>query len=325
MITHGTDKKQSSVLKSISKMTFLPAVTLFILFVILNIFITRRFLTSGFMIGFFTANAPLVLIAIGVSVVLIGGGIDISLGAITCLVNVVFISLVGNGWSFGSAAIVGLVIALVCGVINGIIVGFFRVPPLLATFATTSVFGGIALWIMPTPGGSAPMGLINWYNSLFLGLPAPIFIIVAALLIWVAIKYSPIRIWLYSMGRDEKKAYMSAVPVKWTQLFMYSFSGLLAGIGALCLTGSIGSGDPLAGLPLALSAIAACVIGGISLSGGKGSILGSVFGALFLGLVITTVLSAKINPFYQDFFSGVIILVGVIGATLLSRKFMNKA
>jgi ribose transport system permease protein len=323
MGNQGNSDKKSLILKNASKLSYAPAAALFVLIVIFNIFITTRFLTTGFIVGFFSANAPLVLISIGEAVVLIGGGIDISLGAIVCLVNVVFITLVGSGWSFTAAAVTTILMALVCGIINGLVVGFLRVPPLLATFASTSVYGGLALWIMPTPGGAAPMNLISWYNNTLAGIPAPVYIILAALIVWIVIKYSPLRIWLYALGRDEKKAYMSAVPVKWTQLFMYSFAGLMAGIGALCLTGSIGSGDPLVGLPLSLSAIAGCVIGGISLSGGKGNILGSLFGSLFLGLVITTVLSARIEPFYQDFISGIIILIGVIGSTFLSRKFLN--
>jgi ribose transport system permease protein len=325
MLNKEKNIKQSSILKNMSRMSYMPAVTLLVIFFIMNIFITRGFLTTGFMNGFFSANAPLILISIGVAVVLIGGGIDISLGALACLVNVVFITLIGYGWSFALAALATIVMALICGVLNGVIVGFLRVPPLLATFASTSVYGGIALWVMPTPGGSAPDSLVNWYNSMYFGIPMPIYVIVVALVLWVIIKFSPVRIWLYAVGRDEKKAYISAVPVKWTQLFMYSFAGLLTGIGALCLTGSIGSGDPLAGLTLSLSSIAACVIGGISLSGGKGSVIGSVFGALFLGFVITTVLSARINPFYQDFVSGLIILVGVVGATFISKKFLNNA
>jgi ribose transport system permease protein len=323
MGTQSKSIKQPTALNAISKISYFPAAILLIIFIIVNICITKGFLRMSFIGGFFSANVPLIAVAIGVAVVLIGGGIDISLGATACLVNVVFITLVGKGWSFASALLLTVAIALACGALNGIVVGFFRVPPLLATFASTSIYGGLALWIMPTPGGAAPMNFITWYSSIIIGIPAPVFVIAAVIVAWSIIKYSPIRIWLYSVGRDEKKAYMSAVPVKWTQLFMYCFAGLLAGIGGLCLTGSIGSGDPLAALPLSLSSIAACVIGGISLSGGKGNILGSILGALFLGLVITTVLSARIEPFYQDFLSGVIILVGVVGSSYIGRKLLN--
>jgi ribose transport system permease protein len=137
MLNSCKNIKQSSILKNMFKKSYMPVVTLLVIFFVMNIFITKGFLTSGFMVGFFSANAPLILISIGVAVVIIGGGIDISLGAMACLINVVFITLVGKGYSFGLSATITIVMGLICGTLNGVVVGFLRVPPLLATFAST--------------------------------------------------------------------------------------------------------------------------------------------------------------------------------------------
>ncbi|WHH59040.1 ABC transporter permease [Petroclostridium sp. X23] len=309
--------------KNILKWPPFPAFLLLMAFIVLNAIITPGFLDLGFFTGFLSSNVPLVCVAIGVSVVLIGGGIDISLGAVVSLINVIFVTLIGLGWNLGAAIMLCLVISIILGAINGFIVGFLRVTPLLATFATSSIFGGLALWIMPTPGGAVPMDYVTWYNDTWLGIPISILFILVSFLLWLFLKYSPVRLWLYSIGRDENKAYVSAVPVTWIQFFIYTFAAFASGIGAIALTGSVGAGDPLIGLSFSMSSIAACVIGGITLSGGIGETTGAVFGSLFLGLVITTVLSVSVDPFYQEFVQGLILLVGVLGATIVGRKTLN--
>ncbi|MBH8605481.1 ABC transporter permease [Thermoactinomyces sp. CICC 10522] len=305
----------------ILKWSSFPVLVLLIVMAVINSIITPGFLSLSSLSGFFGSYAPLVCVAIGSAVVLFGGGIDISLGAIVSLVNVVLITLVGKGFDMFSASVIALLVAVAMGALNGFVIGFLRVNPLLITFSTSSVAAGLALWVMPTPGGQASMNFITWYNGNWFGIPTPIYFIVFVWLLWYLLSQTPIGIWLYAMGRDERKAFVSAISVSWLQFFTYVFAAFVTGIGAIALTGSIGSGDPLVGLPISLNAIAACVIGGISLMGGSGDSLGAIFGALFLGLVSTTVLAVHIPPFYQDLVSGVIVLFGIIGSISLLRKF----
>ncbi|PWU04027.1 MAG: ABC transporter permease [Bacteroidetes bacterium] len=296
-----------------------PSLILLILFFIINVILSPGFAAPNALAGFLAYNVPLVCVAIGVAVVLLTGGIDISLGAQVSLVNVVFVTLIGLKWSFMGALLGAVGSALVFGAINGFIVGFLRVTPLLTTFATSSIIAGLALWIMPTPGGMAPENFITWYSDFIFGIPVPVIFVVISFLLWVIIKYTPLGIWILATGKHDMKAYVSAIPVSWVKFFVYVFASLLSAIGGIALTGSVGSGDPLVGLPIALNAIAACVIGGLSLNGGYGDVWGSIFGGLFLGLVITTVLGANIPSFYQDFVSGIIILFGVLGASMLRK------
>jgi ribose transport system permease protein len=308
------------IMMKILKWNLLPVFGLMIVFLILNIFITPGFLSLSSLSGFISSYAPLICVSIGSAVVMFGGGIDISLGAIVSLVNVILITLIGKGWGIGEAIGAALGVAILVGILNGSVIGFLRVNPLLATFSTSSVAAGLALWIMPAPGGQAPMDFIQLYNGFLFSIPTPVYFILITFALWIFIKMTPAGIWLFASGRDERKAYVSAIPVQWIQFFTYVFAAFVSGIGAIALTGSVGSGDPLVGLPLSLNAIAACVIGGISLMGGSGEVMGAIFGAIFLGLVTTTVLAAQISPFYQDLLSGAIVLIGILGATWIRRK-----
>lgn len=300
-----------------------PALVLLMVFIIISIANTNDFFGGGFLIGFFDANIPLVCVAIGVAVVLIGGGIDISLGSIVCLVNVVIVSLYGMGASLGVALIGGILTGTIAGMINGIIVAYLRITPLLTTFATSSVFLGLALWILPSPGGSVPIDFVMWYIGNLGGIPTAIIFLIIGLALWVVIKKSKAGVWLYSIGHDSMKSYLSAVPVEKVNVFAYTFAGFMSALGAVALTANVGAGDPLVGSTFSMIAIASCVIGGISLSGGVGDVIGAIFGALFLGLVTNTVLSVVSDPFFQNFFSGLILLIGVIGSVLVN-SFIKK-
>jgi ribose transport system permease protein len=298
----------------------LPALVLTVLFIALNRLLTPSFWNPYSMLGFLASNGPVICVAIGASIVLLGGGVDLSSGAVLSLVNVVFVSLIGMKTGFWIAAAVAVGAALAVGALNGFVVGYLRVNPLIATFATLSMTAGLALWILPTPSGSAPAGFVNFYNGFLLGIPTPVYFIVLCAVIWIVVRRTPLGLWVYAVGKNEQKAFASGLPVASTKFATFLIGGLMNGIAGLALTGSVSTGDPLIGSPVTMSAIAACVIGGVSLMGGEGDMLGAIFGGLFLGLVITLVLAAHISPFYQDLVSGLIILLGILGATWLGKK-----
>lgn len=302
-----------------------PALVMCIAFFIINIIVTQGFLKSYIILGFLSSNIPLICVSVGCACVIISGGMDISLGAIISLVNVIFVKLSAAGAGLFTQITVCLLLSLLMGLINGIIIGWWRVTPLLATYATSSIYAGIALWLLPRPGGVVDRGFASWYNSFLLGIiPVPVLFAAGIVLLWVILMKTPLKYWLYSSGRDGAKAYVSGVPVYRTQIFSYVFAGLTAGIGGLALSGSTQGGDATVGLTLSMNAIAACVIGGISLAGGIGAILGSVFGALFLSLVTMTVLSAHISSLYQSLIKGLILLVGVLFSILIERRIMRE-
>ena len=304
----------------ITKWSAFPSLILMLAFFILNIFMTDNFLSENFMTGFFAANTPLICVSVGVGVVMMAGGIDISLGGMVCLVNVCFAMMIDSGVNSGLAVLVCVALSLGMGALNGVIVGFLRVSPMLATFAASSIYAGLALWLMPLPGGSIPSSFTTVYNTTLLGIPFPIFIIALVLVLAKLIQYSRFGTHIMASGQNELKAYVSSIPVDRVRFFTYIFAGLCAGIAGLAISANSGGGDSRVGLPLSLNSLAACVIGGISLAGGKGDAWGAVFGALFLQMVTTVVLATGLSSFYQDFIKGIILLIGTLGSIIISVK-----
>ncbi|BCV21390.1 ABC transporter permease [Moorella sp. Hama-1] len=315
-----------SLIKKVLRWSSLPSLILFIVFFILNGFITEGFLTLSSFAGFLQSITPLIILAIGEAVVLLGGGIDISIGATLSMANVILATLSLKNFPIISILTIVILSGLVIGALNGFLISILRISPLLVTFATSYIAGGIALTILPIPGGSAPESLVDFYlSSSWSIIPNSIFFILVIYLIWLIWDLSPSGTYLYAIGNDIRKAYFSGISVVKVQFATYLFAGLAASIAAIALTGNIGAGDARVGLPMTLNAVAACVIGGISLMGGIGSISGAIFGTLFLGLVLTTVLGMGIPTYYQQFVSGLIVVLGIFVAVIIGRKRQSKS
>ncbi len=304
----------------IKKSPSFPAFVLFIILFILNCFITKGFTSHSFINSFFASNVPLICIAIGSAGVIISGGIDLSVGAIITLINVVMISLFGAGWGIAPVILVSLLLAAGMGALNGLMVGILRVNPLMATFASQSIFAGIALWIMSIPGGSSPVALAKWYNGNLFGIPASLIVMLIVLAASIVLLKSRIGIKLYAIGNNEEKAFVSGVNVSRIKFMVYTFSGIASGVAAIALTARIGGGDPTVALPMTLTCIAACVIGGLDLAGGKGTSVGGIWGAMFLQLIITTIFSTGVSTFRQDLVKGLIIFAGIAGTIIVSNS-----
>lgn len=303
----------------------LPAVVMCIVFFFINVFCTNGFLQKHIILGFLSSNIPLICVSIGCACVIISGGMDISLGSIVSLTNVILVKLNAAGLPLAAQIIICLTAALLMGLINGLVIGWLRVTPLLATYATSTVYAGIALWILPTPAGTVAKVFCKWYNSWIFGvIPAPILLALLAFVLWLLIMYTPMKYWVYSTGRHGFKAYVSGVPVEKTQVFTYAFAGFVAGLASLAISGSTQGGDASVGVSLSMNAIAACVIGGIGLAGGIGSVIGSVFGALFLSLVMFVVSAAHIPSLYQSLVKGLILLVGVLFSIIIANRLQKE-
>lgn len=307
-------------LSKFTRWSAFPALILLLILTGIEVALTPYFLSESYLSGFFGAFVPTMVVSIGQAAVLIGGGIDLSLGATLSLVNVTIIVLLGHGWNPALAFLAGIGLGLAFGVINGVVIGFLRVNPLLTTLATSSMAAGLALWIKPSPGGKAPYGLIMWYQQNYFSIPTPLIFVLAVFLLWLLFRMSPAGTQLYAVGSSMQKAYMSGVRVVWLRFFTYVFSSFAAAVAAIAMTAALGSGNPFVGLSLTLNSVAACVIGGIALAGGIGDVLGAVFGATFLSLVFTTVLSARVSPYYQSLLSGLIILVSLVLTSYAKRK-----
>ncbi|MDD3137930.1 MAG: ABC transporter permease [Lachnospiraceae bacterium] len=307
-------------LKKIASWSALPSLVLFVLFFIIYVSITGTF-SASLLRSFIATNAGAICVAIGVAATIIIGGTDISLGAIVSLTNVVMVTLVGKGQSVWVAALLALLSAVIAGAINGFIVGVIRVNPLLTTFATATVFSGVALWLLPYPGGSIDFAYSDWFNSNVLGvIPIPLIMIGIPLATWLIWNKTPFGIKIYGIGKNPKKAYATGINVMATRFFVHTFAGFAAGIAGLCISASICAGNPTVGATMSMTSIAAAVIGGVSLNGGIGNVWGAVFGAMFLSILVSLVVSANMSSFVQSFVQGIILLMGVVCTVIASDK-----
>jgi ribose transport system permease protein len=291
----------------------LPSLLLFVLFFIINIMISGRF-NWPWVDGFIFANGPVVCVTVGVTAAILIGGIDISLGSIVSITNVILVTLVAKkGVPVSIAAITALVCATLAGVVNGFIIGTMRVNALLATFASSTIFAGIALWILPAPGGNVPFSYNDFFNLQVLGfIPLHWVVMLLPLIIWILLCRSKFYLDVFSLGQNEKKAYVSGVNVVVVRYIVHIFGGFCAGLAGLYVSAASCTGNPYVGSTTSMTSIAAAVIGGVSLSGGKGDAWGAVFGALFLSILLSTVVSLRLSFVTQGFVQGLILLFGVI-------------
>lgn len=307
-------------IRKIGKWPSLPAIILLAILFAYNGVLNPGFFKKSTFFAFLLSSTPMVCVVIGVCTCKIVGGIDISLGNLLSLINVTMAYLFTNT-ELPSAVIilVGLAIGLAGGLLNGVCIGILRVNPLLATFATSSVYWGLALWIMPTPGGyGVPSQLISFVNRSHFGiLPTAVIALVLLVAIWLLYMKSIYGISVYGIGGNEQSAYVTGMSVSRNKVLAHLFGGFCAFVGAMVATGLIASGDPNLGYEFSLKAVTAVVIGGVALSGGEGDIWGALAGGFFLSTILIAIISSKVPTFAQNFANYSIMLLGLVLAVLI--------
>lgn len=264
--------------------------------------------------GTIRTSLPLILLALGQTVVLLSGGIDLSVGALACLCSAVAVHVVTAKSGPGevlTGALLMLAVGAAGGAVNAIAIGFFRLQPIIATFGSSFVFGGLALVVQPAPGGQIPLGLVLAFNADSLFVSNTIIVTVVVMLLWGLLMRTRYRDFLYSAGASPQAAYASGVPVQRVRGGAYILAGVFSALAAMALVLITGTADPTAGLTLVLPAVVAAIVGGTSLSGGRGGLLGTVFAALGLGLLQTLISIASIPPSWQQLAYGVAILIAL--------------
>lgn len=297
----------------------LPALVLALVSVGLEAYLIPAILTTNGLMGFASSSAPLVFASLGQAIVITTGGIDLSLGPMMGLVNVLAVVLIGHGWVPLAAFIAGLGVAILIGVLNGLFTVNFRVNPLLATFAASYIVQGVALWLLPAPGGAIPSELVLWFMSSYNGIPVAVLVVALAAALWGVIRSTNLMIDLRAVGGNRWNAYVSGVNESRVRAISYVLAAIFAGLGGIVLTLTIGSGDPLIGAQYTLKSVAAAVIGGVSILGGTGDAMGALFGAVFLVATSDLILGFGISPFYQQLVVGIIILLGMASVAVIQR------
>jgi ribose transport system permease protein len=258
---------------------------------------------------------PLALAAVAQAIVVISGGIDLSIGSMMALTSVVAASqMKGQSPEFAVAIVLAvLLLGFILGAINGALVVVTRVPDIVVTLAMAFVWAGCALLVLARPGGaSAP-----WLKELAIGsignewVPkAAVVLIVIVAAIWIPVARSRLGLSIYAIGSNRLAAFRSGVPVGRTRILAYVLTGLFAALAGLSLTASTGIGTPVPG-PYTLLSVAAIVLGGVSLAGGRGGVFGPIAAVVVLQLIRTDMTFLNINSNLATVAQG-IILIGVV-------------
>lgn len=303
-------------------------------FLALGIFIVMFLIYVGNHPAGFTANVVqtaankgvlLAFVAIAQALVVITSGIDLSVGMTFILTNCLASWLVQGSpmeTALGVAAV--LLVGLACGALNGLIVIYGRLQPIVATIATGAVYFGLALMLRPFPGGTVNEDLADAMTGKLFGfVPASLVVLVAAVLVlWIPFSRSVIGRAAYAAGSSEVAAFMSGMPVRRAKFTAYTLSGLFAALGGLFLTFFTYTGEAAyaSGNAYTLFSIAAVVLGGVSLFGGRGSAIGAIFGALAFRTIGDLLFVFDLEPLWQPLFQGVVLLIAVsLGAFTLFR------
>jgi ribose transport system permease protein len=272
---------------------------------------------------------PLAMAAAAQAVVVLSGGIDLSVGSVMAVSNVLAASTMQHATFTQSLLLAALILVAgaLQGAANGIIVVVSRIPDVVVTLTTGFIWGGVALLILEKPGGGAPQQFLDLAagNAVSPWLPnALILLVVSVALIWLPVSRSGRAFLILGVARDRIAAFRSGVSIDSTRILAYVVGGLFSAVGGLALTMTTGIGAPLAGTYYTLSSVAAIVIGGVRLTGGRGGMVGPIIAALLLTLIPTDLIFLNIDPNYGQVIQGtLIVLVVMIGgfvSVLQSRK-----
>lgn len=288
-------------------------------------FLSDRFLTTENSWNVMRQISVNVIISVGMTLVILTGGIDLSVGSILALAGAVTAGMLKFGAEFTDANLyIGFTLlgALIGGTLTGTLLGWFngftitrfKVPPFVATLAMLTIARGLTmLWTggFPITGLGDNMAFIG--TGWLLGIPMPVwisaFIVLAAVILT---KKTTLGRHIYAIGGNETAARLSGLKIKHIKTIVYSIAGALAGIGGIIVTSRLDSAQPNAGFGFELDSIAAVVIGGTSLSGGKGTIMGTVQGALIIGILNNGLVLLNVSPFWQQVIKGFVILLAVV-------------
>lgn len=257
--------------------------------------------------------------SLGMTLVIISGGIDLSVGSIVALVTVCIAWLLMAGAPPLAAAAGGIVAGLICGLVNGALITRLKLVPFIITLGTLLVYRGLAKGLAHEQKIDAPL---SWINELLAALkpeqtwmlvPGGVWILVLlAILVALILKYTRFGLYTFSVGSNEQASRLCGVPIEKVKLLIYGISGLFAGFAGLMQFSRLTVGDPTVAAGLELDVIAAVVIGGGSLAGGEGSVLGTMLGALIMTVIRSGCTQMGLSNWVQEIVTGVIIVVAVV-------------
>ena len=317
-------------------------VVLLVAVIVLNIIMQRMaFFQATTFQTLFSTNTPLIILTMAQCIVLLTGNIDLSTGMTMTLVNcfIVMIPMRNPQFPLWLAYLTGFLIAVAVGAVNGFIVGYFRIPPMLATYGMNHIITGLSLLVCDKPQGKVTKALWKLYKGNVAGIPNSLFIILLLIAVWLYIRKRPEISEIYALGGDESHTYLTGVSTLKATMRAYIISGCFVGIAGITWTLMLAAANPTSGDVKTLQSIAAALLGGTLISGGWGSMICGVLGATFLGFVTNAVTymftkfipsfvpGFSVNTYYQDLVSQLIILLGITLSVIASnhnRKVLKR-
>ncbi|EID69532.1 ribose ABC transporter permease [Streptococcus pseudopneumoniae] len=303
-----------NTMKYMSELT--TVIALIILMAVITI-INSNFLTANNLLNLLLQVTSNALIAFGMTFVILTGGIDLSVGSILALSSALTAGLLGSGMTVTLAILISLILGCILGMMNGLLISYGKLAPFIVTLATMTIFRGATL--VYTNGNPITKGLSDTFLFQFLGqgyivgIPFPVIIMfIVFIVLYVLLHKTAFGKSVYAIGGNEKAAYISGVKLNKVKIIIYSISGMMASISGLIITSRLSSAQPTAGASYEMDAIAAVVLGGTSLSGGKGRILGTLIGALIIGVLNNGLNIIGVSAFWQQVVKGVVILIAVL-------------
>ncbi len=324
MAANATVTARRSAGGMIARLPFMPALVILVLLIALNGWFEPNSLSFRAITGLVSTYLALVMLAIAQTYVVMAGDIDLSVGAILSLVNVVVIVLMdrwgGGGMMVLAACGVGIAVGVACGLFNGFVVAALRLQAIVATFATSILFTGLALYVLPVAGTPAPTAFWRTYGGRILEIPFVYWAVGALAILMVVLVRTRLSLQLLAVGDDAQGAYQSGLPVTRIRIQGYVLCGLFSALAALCITGDTASGDPLVGGKMTLYSVAAVVLGGSALAGGSATIVGSLVGAFIIGLINSLVFFVGTPSEWQNLVQGLAILLALMGGVFVGRR-----
>jgi len=308
--------------RKLSSSASFPALLILAVLLAANIALQPRFFSLRGLNTNLMMFTPLILAAMAQGVIVISGSIDMSLGSAISLFTIFtsfFMTDRNVGWMLAAGFVL---IFATTGLLNGVAIGKFGLPAFITTYATSAVYLGLAKYILPQAGGYVPVPFYKLYRIGIGGVPFPLLVLLLAFLIyWVMSRTAAFR-FIYAIGSNEESAYASGIKVARTRVLAHLFAAVFLNLACLCVLMTVASGDWRNGQEYTLNSVAAVVIGGIALTGGKGTMLGAICGALILGLLNNIIFYTQLSSYYQIFVKGMIVLTALSFAAIpmLVRK-----
>ncbi|WP_265499746.1 ABC transporter permease [Paracoccus beibuensis] len=291
----------------------LPLVGLIVVSVLMG-FASDNFFTVDNILNVLRQVSVVGILAVGMTFVILTGGIDLSVGAVMALAGTMAAGIMVNmGLPGGIGLLTALLVGLGLGLFNGFMVAWGKMPSIIVTLATMGIARGLGLIYS---GGYPISGLPGWVSWFGVGrvgiIPVPVIIMLVIYAVaWVVLQRTPFGRHVYAIGGNETAARLSGVRTRSVKLAVFAISGVTAALASVVLTGRLMSGQPNAGVGFELDAIAAVVLGGTAIAGGRGLILGTLIGAVLLGILNNGLNLVGINPYMQDVIKGLIILLAI--------------